>query len=161
MTFGDSSGAYPDVDPINAVIGEVWGFPGGVPDWPELDGLTVEQWSFPEQYDLSPAITRRECDSGASTTPSIRCRRSTARSAGVPADELVTLIDATEKQIEDAGVQVASYVAPGDTAHGRRHRRLLHDRGRRRAPRRLADGIDRRSRAAPRRPLRDVHRAQR
>jgi hypothetical protein len=33
--------------------------------------------------------------------------------AGVPADELVTLIDATEKQIEDAGVQVASYVAPG------------------------------------------------
>ena len=35
--------------------------------------------------------------------------------AGVPADELVTLIDATEKQIEDAGVQVASYVAPGDT----------------------------------------------
>ena len=50
MTFGDSSGAYPDVDPINAVIGEVWGFPGGVPDWPELVGLTVEQWSFPEQF---------------------------------------------------------------------------------------------------------------
>jgi hypothetical protein len=34
--------------------------------------------------------------------------------AGVPADELVTLIDATEKQIEDGGVQVATYVAPGD-----------------------------------------------
>ena len=85
-----------------------------MPDWPELDGLTVEQWSFPEQFNLSPAITRRACGSDASTMPSTRCRRSTARWAGVPGDELVTLIDANEQQIEDAGVQVASYVVPGD-----------------------------------------------
>ena len=34
--------------------------------------------------------------------------------AGVPADELVTLIDQSEADIEAAGVPLATYVAPGD-----------------------------------------------
>lgn len=113
VTFGDSSGAYPDVDPINAVIGDVWGFPSGVPDWPELDGLTVEQWSFPEQYIYSghhaPRVRFGRFDHAFD-----QVQAQYGALAGVPGDELVTLIDTNEKQIEDAGVQVASYVAPGD-----------------------------------------------
>ena len=114
VTFGDSSGAYPDVDAISAVIGQVWGFPGGVPDWPELDGLTVEHWSFPEQTIFAghhaPRVRFGRFDHAFD-----QVQAQYGALAGVPADELVTLIDATEKQIEDAGVQVASYVAPGDT----------------------------------------------
>ncbi len=113
VTFGDSSGAYPDVDPINAVIGDVWGFPAGVPDWPELDGLTVEQWSFPEQVIYAghhaPRVRFGRFDHAFD-----QVQAQYGALAGVPADELVTLIDATEKQIEDGGVQIASYVAPGD-----------------------------------------------
>ena len=113
VTFGDSSGAYPDVDPINAVIGEVWGFPGGVPDWPELVGLTVEQWSFPEQFIYSghhaPHVRFGRFDHAFD-----QVQAQYGALAGVPGDELVTLIDANEQQIENAGVQLATYVAPGD-----------------------------------------------
>jgi hypothetical protein len=113
VTFGDSSGAYPDVDPINAVIGEVWGFPGGVPDWPELDGLTVEQWSFPEQYIYAghhaPRVRFGRFDHAFD-----QVQAQYGALAGVPANELVTLIDANEQQIEEAGVAVATYVAPGN-----------------------------------------------
>ena len=34
--------------------------------------------------------------------------------AGVPADDLVTLIDTNEAQIEQGGVDLRSYIAPGD-----------------------------------------------
>lgn len=113
VTFGDSSGAYPDADPINAVIGGAWGFPAGVPDWPELDGLTVEQWSLPEQVIYAghhaPQVRFGRFDHAFDHVQS-----QFDALAGIPADELVTVIDATEQQIEDGGVQVASYVAPGD-----------------------------------------------
>jgi len=113
VTFGDSSGAYPDVDAINAVIGNVWGFPAGVPDWPELDGLTVGQWSFPEQYIYAghhaPRVRFGRFDHAFD-----QVQAQFGALARVPADQLVTVIDATEHEIENAGVQVASYVAPGD-----------------------------------------------
>jgi hypothetical protein len=113
VTFGDSSGAYPDIDPINALIGDVWGFPAGVPDWPELDGLTVEQWSFPEQMIYAghhaPRVRFGRLDHAFD-----QVQAQFAALAGIPADQLVTLIDGTEQQIEDGGVQLASYVAPGN-----------------------------------------------
>ena len=34
--------------------------------------------------------------------------------AGIPANELDTLLDATEQQIENGGIPLASYVAPGN-----------------------------------------------
>ena len=34
--------------------------------------------------------------------------------AGIPGDELVTLLESTEQQIESAGIQLATYIAPGD-----------------------------------------------
>ena len=113
VTFGDSSGAYPDVDPVNAVIGEVWGYPASVPDWPELDGLTVEAWSFPEQYIYAghhaPRVRFGRFDHAFD-----QVQAQYGALAGIPADELVTLLDATEQQVENAGIQLATYVAPGD-----------------------------------------------
>jgi hypothetical protein len=112
VTFGDSSGAYPDLDPINRVT-ELWGFPADVPDWPELDGLTVDQWSFPEQYIYAghhaPRVRFGRFDHAFD-----RVQAQFGAAAGVPADQLVTLIDGSEKQIEDAGVQVATFVASGN-----------------------------------------------
>jgi hypothetical protein len=114
VTFGDSSAGYPDVDPINAFVGQAWGFPNGVPDWPELADITVEQWSFPEQYvyagQHAPNVRFGRFDFAFDAV-----QATYGALAGVPAEELVTLIDATEDQIEAAGVAVASYVAPGDS----------------------------------------------
>jgi hypothetical protein len=115
VTFGDSSAAYPDVDPINEVIGSSWGTLAAIPDWPVTEGLTAADWSIPELYVY-----------GGRHAPDVRFARfdyafddvqaTFGALAGVAADDLVTLIDETEAQIEAAGPQVATYVAPG-TAH--------------------------------------------
>lgn len=115
VTFGDSSAAYPDVDPINELIGTLWGTEAATPDWPETAGLTAKDWSIPELYVY-----------GGRHAPTVRFGRfdfaydqvqaTFGALAGVEADELVSLIDATEDQIEAAGPQIATYVAPG-TGH--------------------------------------------
>ena len=113
VTFGDSSGAYPDVDPVNAAVGAVWGFPASVPDWPELDGLTVEAWSFPEQYIYAghhaPRVRFGRFDHAFD-----QVQAQYGALAGIPADELDTLLAATEQQIELGGIPLATYIAPGD-----------------------------------------------
>ena len=50
VTFGDSSRRLPRRRSDQRRHRRGVGLPGGVPDWPELVGLTVEQWSFPEQF---------------------------------------------------------------------------------------------------------------
>jgi hypothetical protein len=112
VTFGDSSGGYPDTN--DAVIGTNWGFPDNVPDWPELDGLTVDQWSFPER-NIFAGQHAPQVRFGRFDYASDEVQAAYAAAAGVQADQLVTVIDGTEKQIEDAGVQVASYVASGNS----------------------------------------------
>jgi hypothetical protein len=112
VTFGDSSGAYPDVDGISGVIGSVWGTMNALPDWPELAGIANSDWSFPEQYIYA-----------GQHAPNVRFGRfdhafdevqvTYGQLAGVPPDELVSLIDENEARIEAAGVDLATYVAPG------------------------------------------------
>jgi hypothetical protein len=113
VTFGDSSGAYPDVDPVTALIGGLWGFPAGVPPWPELAGLPVEQWSFPEQAiyagQHAPRVRFGRFDHAFD-----QVQATYGALAGVGADELVTLIDENTRRIEEAGVALATFVAPGD-----------------------------------------------
>jgi hypothetical protein len=62
--------------------------------------VTVRRWTR-----RSPGTARR------STSPSASSRYPRA---GVPLEDLLSLIDANETQIEAAGVNVHSYVAPGD-----------------------------------------------
>ncbi|MEY2960079.1 MAG: hypothetical protein RLZZ01_2647 [Actinomycetota bacterium] len=115
VTFGDSSAAYPDVDPVNEAIGTLWGTTDAIPDWPETAGLTAADWSIPELYVYSgrhaPSVRFGRFDYAYDTV-----QATFGALAGVAADELVTLIDETEDQIEAAGPQIATYVAPG-TAH--------------------------------------------
>ena len=47
VSFGDSSGAYPDVPELNVEIGGRWGVFDNVPDWPVNEGLTAAEWSIP------------------------------------------------------------------------------------------------------------------
>lgn len=113
VTFGDSSGAYPDVPALNAGIGSLWGTLNAVPDWPETEAVTPETWSLPGMYVYAgthaPNVRFGRFDYAFDETQS-----SFSALAGVPADQLVTLIDGTEQMAEDAGVPVAKYVAAGD-----------------------------------------------
>lgn len=115
ITFGDSSAAYPDAGPINALIGNLWGTTNNIPDWPVNEGLTAEEWSLPGLYvqagKHAPDITFARFDYAYDEVQS-----DFAALAGIPADDLLGFIEQTEADIEAEGVPIASYIAPG-TAH--------------------------------------------
>jgi hypothetical protein len=112
VTFGDSSGAYPDVPAINETIGAVWGTTNAIPDWPENEGLTASDWSFPDLYVQAgrhaPGVTFARFDYAFDEVQAFF-----ASLAGVGSDQVDQQIDATAAQIEAAGVPIATYMAPG------------------------------------------------
>jgi len=112
--LGDGSGAYPDIPGINAVIGDAWGTMNAVPDWPTNADVTIENWSLPGLYvragNHAPSITFARHDYAFDQT-----QQYFAALAGIPADNLVSLIDLNETQIEAAGVTLWSLMSPGDS----------------------------------------------
>ena len=112
ITFGDSSAAYPDAGPINALIGDLWGTTNNNPDWPVNEGITAEEWSLPGLYvqagKHAPDITFARFDYAYDEVQS-----NFAALAGIPADDLLAFIEQTESDIEAEGVPIASYIAPG------------------------------------------------
>ena len=112
--LGDGSGAYPDIPAINAVIGDSWGTMNAVPDWPTNADVTVENWSLPGLYvragTHAPNITFARHDYAFDET-----QQFFAGLAGIPADNLVSLIDQNESEIESAGVTLWSFISPGDS----------------------------------------------
>jgi len=112
VTFGDSSGAYPDVPAVNEVIGTLWGTTNAIPDWPENDGLTAADWSFPGLY-IQAGIHDPDITFGRFDYAFDGVQATFGALAGIGADELVTLIDDTEAQVEAGGSPLASFVAPG------------------------------------------------
>lgn len=111
--LADGSGAYPDVPAINTYIGGIWGTEGNIPDWPAAQGLTAEQWSLPGLFVQAgtehPDIVFARHDYAFDETQVFF-----GELAGFDASNLVELIDGNEAQIEAAGVDVSSFVAPGD-----------------------------------------------
>lgn len=112
--LADGSGAYPDVPGINAVIGSAWGTMNAVPAWPENEGVTPETWSFPGLFVKAgthdPEITFARHDYAFDETQVFF-----AGLAGIPADDLVSLIDQNEAQVEAGGVTLWSYITPGSS----------------------------------------------
>lgn len=110
--LGDGSGAYPDSDGLNAGIGALWGTPNAIPAWPENVGLTAGDWSFPGLY----------VQAGAHNPNIVFARHDYAFDevqaffsglVGIDATQLDTLIDGNETLIEDSGLELWSYIAPG------------------------------------------------
>jgi hypothetical protein len=112
IAIGDASGAYPDIPELNAQVGGEWGALNNVPDWPVNDGLTAEEWSFPGLYVQAgtqhPDITFARFDNAFDAVQIFF-----SGLLDVPASDLLSMIEATEAQIEAGGVPIASYIAPG------------------------------------------------
>ena len=110
--LADGSGAYPDVPAINNVIGSMWGTENAIPPWPENAGQTAATWSFPglfiQAHKHDPDIIFGRHDYAFDKVQSFF-----ATLAGIDANDLVTLIDNNETQIEQGGVDLRSYIAPG------------------------------------------------
>ena len=115
--FGGQSGHVPDDPDLNAeIFGELWGAYANMPDWEVNEGLTARDWGAPRfwlqagLHDPDIVLARfdfaydREAAGGAQIT-------------GVDQSEQLGVIDANEAAIEEAGVVLHSYTAPGD-GHG-------------------------------------------
>jgi hypothetical protein len=109
--LADGSGSYPDVPAFNTIIA-AWGAGNALPRWPENAGRTAEQWSFPGLFIQSgrhdPEIVFARHDYAYDEN-----QESWYPLVGVPAKDLLSLIDRNETQIERAGVNLLSYIAPG------------------------------------------------
>jgi Pectinacetylesterase len=110
--LADAAGANTDDVPAAAEIAAAWGIGNTIPDWPENAGLTTEQWRastlFVQSGRHDPDITFARHDYAYDHTQALRNGL-----LGVAEDDLLSLIDANEAQIETAGVNLLSYIAPG------------------------------------------------
>jgi Pectinacetylesterase len=105
------SGSYPDVPPVNEVLA-AWGFGNAGPAWAENAGLTAELWSAPGFFIQSARhdsdIVFARADYAYDET-----QEGWFELLGIRAGDLLSRIETNETQIENAGVNVHSYIAPG------------------------------------------------
>ena len=110
--IADASGAYPSIPGINATIGALWGTTTVVPDWPVNEGLTAQEWGLPELFIQAglhaPRIRFARFDNAFDQTQEFF-----AALAGFDASRIDQLMAQNEARIEAAGVDQASYTAPG------------------------------------------------
>ena len=110
--LADASGVYADNPAVNVAIGNLWGAFNNTPDWPEIDGQQPEDFSIPGLFVNSglhdPDIRFARYDNAYDEV-----QQSFSSLAGLSNGDLLDIIQANEAFIEDAGVPVASYIAPG------------------------------------------------
>jgi Pectinacetylesterase len=115
--LGGQSGHVPDDPDINEeILGELWGAYDTMPDWEVNRGVTARDWGPPRfwiqagLHDPTIVLARFDYAYDAEAAKS-------AESLGLDPAGLLAVIDANEAAIEDAGVVVHSFTAPGDD-HG-------------------------------------------
>lgn len=112
--LADGSGAYPDLVALNVGIGALWGTEAAIPPWPENAGLTAAQWSIPGLF-VQANKHDPEIIFGRHDFAFDGVQQSFLGAVGFPTTDLVTLIDNNETQIEQGGVDLRSYIAPGNS----------------------------------------------
>jgi hypothetical protein len=124
--LADASGGYPSLPGINAGLGNaLWGSFGNIPDWPELEGTTAEEWGIPDlfafagNHDADIRMARYD-----NAWDGVQVFFSAL--AGVGEGGLPVVLDQNEQLAEDAGVDLDVYVAPGDN-HTILGRNALYD----------------------------------
>jgi hypothetical protein len=89
-----------------------WDTLGAVPDWPELAGATYDMvtpsWMFEIAASRNPSIAFARHDYAFDSVLA-----GYAALAGVPADDLVSVMRTNEQRVEATGASVAMWIAPG------------------------------------------------
>jgi hypothetical protein len=109
--LADGSGSYPDVPRFNDIIA-AWGTGNALPGWAKSTGRSAKRWSLPGFFIQSarhnPKIVFARHDHAYDEV-----QEAWYPLIGIPAKDLLSLIDANETQIERADVNLLSYTAPG------------------------------------------------
>lgn len=108
----DASGAYPSDPGINTYVGSLWGTSRVIPDWPVNEGVSIAEYGLPELFiragTHAPRIRFARYDNAFDSTQVFF-----ATLAGFDASSIDQLMYQNEATIEAAGVDQASYMAPG------------------------------------------------
>ena len=108
----DASGAYPSDPGINSYIGGLWGTTTVVPDWPVNEGVTAAEYGLPELFiragTHAPRVRFARFDNAFDGVQEFF-----AGLAGFDPSNMDQLMYQNEAMIEAAGVNQASYMAPG------------------------------------------------
>ena len=110
--LADGSGAYPDDPTVNTRVGALWGTADAIPPWPENAGLTSANWGAPDlfvqAFKHDPQIVFARHDYAYDFVQTLF-----AGLLGFPSKDLAATIDANGAQIEKSGVDLRSYISPG------------------------------------------------
>ena len=108
----DASGAYPSDPGINTYVGGLWGTSTAIPDWPVNEGVTIAEYGLPELFirtgTHAPHVRFARYDNAFDRTQEFY-----AALGGFDASSIDKLMYQNEALIEAAGVNQASYMAPG------------------------------------------------
>ena len=116
IVFGDSSGAYPSNPEINTRILHQWGLFTTMPNWKVNDGLTEQDWGF-TQFWIQAGLHDQNLLMARFDHAFDATQAEYMAKVGLDTSDLLSSIDANEKIIENAGVVLHTYIAPG-TDHG-------------------------------------------
>ena len=115
--FSAQSGHIPDDPDLNAeILGERWGAYANMPDWEVNKGLTARDWGIP-RFSIQAGLHDPEIVLARFDYAYDREAADGAESLGLDPSKLLAAIDANEAAIEQAGVVLHSYTAPGN-GHG-------------------------------------------
>ena len=115
--LGGQSGHMPDDPDLNAeILGELWGAYDNMPDWKVNEGLTARDWG-PPRFWVQAGLHDPEIVLARFDYAYDRSAAEGAEARGQDPSKLLASIDANEAAIEEAGVVLHSYTAPGD-GHG-------------------------------------------
>jgi len=111
--LSDGSGSYPDIPDTNAALNDLWGSMSVVPDWEVNDAMTSAEWSIPGLFVQAglhdPRIRMARFDRARDAT-----QASFTKAAGIGSNERLARLDQNERNIEATGVNLHTFVAPGN-----------------------------------------------
>jgi hypothetical protein len=111
--LANASASYPDDPRLNSLLANAWGVLDALPEWPELTGMTAEEWSLPGLFVTAgrhdPDIVFARVDFAFDANQAFWYQV-----ADLEVGDLLSHIDDNEAMIESAGVNLASYTAPGE-----------------------------------------------
>jgi hypothetical protein len=111
--FGGQSGHIPNDPDLNAeFFGELWGAYDKMPDWEVNQGLTARDWG-PRRFWIQAGLHDPEVVLARFDFAYDKSAAEGAEARGQDPSKLLAVIDANEAAIEDAGVVLHSYTAPG------------------------------------------------
>jgi len=112
MGLPDGSGGYPSNPGLNALIGNLWGTSGAIPDWTSTADVTAAEFGIPDLYGLAatefPAIRWARFDHAYDGT-----QATFSALAGLADSTVKAVLDINEALAESSGIDLDVYVAPG------------------------------------------------